>query len=73
MVNPDEIIGPQAGRPTLLEVDERSLFMGRAKSGLALVSPALQSYIADNLRDSSAILNDIPTENQRCMLPFMLS
>jgi len=25
MVNPDEIIGPQAGRPTLLEVDERSV------------------------------------------------
>ena len=48
----------QPSSSSTLEVDERSLFMGRAKSGLALVSPALQSYIADNLRDSSAILKE---------------
>ena len=42
-----------------LEVDERSIFLGRNKSSdVALVSPLLQAHIADTLKDSSAILKE---------------
>lgn len=42
-----------------LEVDERSIFLGRNKSSnIALVCPLLQTHIAETLKDSSAILKE---------------
>ena len=57
MVNPDEIIGPQAGRPTLLEVDERSVTRRLDNYLRRILKGVPKSHIYRIIRDGQVRVN----------------